>query len=135
MPNTRPLPVRYPEDVEHLDGALRGELRLPRCRRCGQAFWPAGPVCPRDLSRDVAWYTDAGTGVVTSWVRFHRRYFAGDPVPYVVVQVKLDSGPRLTTSWAGDADPACGQRVAARFRRVTEDAALVEYGPDGQERG
>jgi uncharacterized protein len=126
---TRPLPVRYPEDVEHLDGAARGELRLPCCGECGQVFWPAGPVCPRDLSRDVAWVSDPGTGVVTSWVRFHRRYFAGDPVPYVVVQVKLDSGPRLTTSWAGDGDPACGQRVEAHFRGVGDGGALVEFGP------
>jgi uncharacterized OB-fold protein len=130
MTSTRPLPVRYPDDVEHLDGALRGELRIPRCRRCGQAFWPAGPVCPRDLSRDVEWVTDPGDGTVTSWVRFHRRYYDGDPVPYVVVQVTLASGPRLTTSWAGSDDPARGQRVAVGFRSVADGVALAEFGPD-----
>jgi uncharacterized protein len=127
----RPLPPRFPEDVEHLDGAARGELRIPRCRRCGQAFWPAGPVCPRDFSPDVRWVTDPGTGAVTSWVRFHKRYYADDPLPYLVVQVRLDSGPRLTTSWAGDqeADPVCGQRVAVSFREVREGVVLPEFGP------
>ena len=127
--DTRPLPVRHREDVEHLDGASRGELRLPRCRCCGAAFWPAGPVCPRDFSPDVEWVTDPGTGTITSWVRFHRAYFAGDAVPYDVVQVTLDSGPRLTTSWAGTGSPACGQRVTASFRPLPEGAALVEFGP------
>jgi uncharacterized OB-fold protein len=125
----RPLPPRYPDDLEHLDGAARGQLRLPRCRTCGRAFWPAGPVCPRDGSRDVEWVTDPGTGTVTSWVRFHKRYYADDPVPYVVVQVTLDSGPRMTTSWAADTDPALGQAVAVRFREVGPGVALPEFGP------
>ncbi|MBO0851364.1 MAG: hypothetical protein J2P20_18025, partial [Pseudonocardia sp.] len=77
----RPLPPRYLEDIEHLDGAVRGELRIPRCRRCGRTFWPAGPVCPRDGFSDVEWVTDPGTGAVCSWVRFHKRYYADDPVP------------------------------------------------------
>lgn len=125
----RPLPPRYPEDIEHLDGAARGELRIPRCHRCGRAFWPAGPICPRDGSRNVEWVTDPGTGAVSSWVRFHKRYYADDPVPYVVVQVELDSGPRLTTSWAGQADPEVGERVAVSFRAVRPDVYLPEFGP------
>jgi uncharacterized OB-fold protein len=132
MPPTlrpRPLPPRYPEDVEHLDGAARGELRIPQCRSCGSTFWPAGPVCPRDRSADIEWITDSGLGTVTSWVRFHKRYYADDVVPYVVVQVELDSGPRLTTSWAGREEPACGQRVGVSFREVAPGVVLPEFGP------
>src|SRR5215217_123795 len=114
----RPLPVRYPEDVEHLDGAVRGELRMPCCRRCGREFWPPGPVCPRDFAADVGWVTDPGTGTVTSWVRFHKRYYDGDDVPYVVVQVRLDTGPRMTTTWAGAQDPVIGEPVSVSYREV-----------------
>jgi uncharacterized OB-fold protein len=127
--STRPLPPRYPEDVEHLDGAARGELRIPVCRACGHQFWPPGPVCPRDFSSAIAWTTDPGTGTVTSWVRFHKRYFADDDVPYIVVQVKLDSGPRLTTTWASDADPVIGEPVAVSYREAGESAWLPEFGP------
>jgi uncharacterized OB-fold protein len=128
----RPLPPRYPADVQHLDGATRGELRIPRCDTCGQAFWPPGPVCPRDFSTDVAWFTDPGSGTVTSWVRFHKSYYADDLVPYVVVQVALDSGPRLTTSWAGEHDPVCGEHVGVRFQAVDEEVVLPEFGPTGE---
>jgi uncharacterized OB-fold protein len=131
--SNRPLPLRYPEDVEHLDGAARGELRIPLCHSCGQAFWPPGPVCPKDFSPDVGWVTDPGSGVVTSWVRFHKRYFAGDDVPYTVVQVRLDSGPRLTTTWTGSSAPVIDERVAVSFRQVGESEFLPEFGPGSGE--
>lgn len=131
---SRPLPPRHLEDVEHLDGAARGELRVPRCRRCGRTFWPPGPVCPRDFAPDPEWVTDPGTGTVWSWVRFHKRYFTGDDVPYVVVQVRLDSGPAITTTWTGAADPVVGEPVAVTFREVGrretgEPVVLPEFGP------
>jgi uncharacterized OB-fold protein len=125
----RPLPPRYLDDIEHLDGAARGELRIPRCEQCGRTFWPAGPVCPHDGSTEVAWVSDPGTGTVSSWVRFHKRYYADDQVPYVVVQVELASGPRLTTSWASSRDPEIGEPVAVSFREVASDVYLPEFGP------
>ena len=129
MERTRPLPIRWTEDVEHLDGAARGEQRIPHCSACGHQFWPAGPVCPADFSADISWVTDPGDGVVNSWVRVWRPYFEGDEVPYVVVQVELDTGPRLTTSWTGTADPVIGGAVSVSFRQVGPDAWLPEFGP------
>lgn len=64
-----------------------------------------------------------------TWVRFHKRYFEGDAVPYDVVQVELDEGPRLTTSFAGD-DPAVGMRVRAVFREASEGIVLPEFAPE-----
>ena len=115
--------------MEHLDGAARQELRLPRCRTCGHEFWPAGPVCPFDFARDVEWVTDSGDGAVNSWVRVHRPYFDGDDVPYIVVQVELTTGPRLTTSWTGASEPVIGERVAVSFRNLRDSVWLPEFGP------
>lgn len=129
MSTARPLPLRHPEDREHLDGAVRGELRIPVCHTCGKEFWPPGPVCPRDFGRDLGWVTDPGTGTVNAWVRFHKQYFTGDVVPYTVVQVDLDSGPRLTTTWAGGTDPEIGGPVAVSFREVDDGVVLPEFGP------
>ncbi len=126
---TRPLPIRWTEDIEHLDGAARGELRIPQCTACGREFWPAGPVCPHDFSDDIEWVTDPGDGIVNSWVRVHRPYFVGDVVPYIVVQVELGTGPRLTTSWTGAEDPVIGEPVTVSFRQVGDDAWLTEFGP------
>ncbi|MHA4854524.1 Zn-ribbon domain-containing OB-fold protein [Rhodococcus sp. MSC1_016] len=129
MTSTRPEPPRYPEDIEHLDGAARGELRIPVCHCCGEQFWPPGPVCPRDFTADVGWVTDPGTGRVNSWVRFHKRYFTGDDVPYTVVQVRLDSGPNLTTTWTGPTDPVIDEPVVVSFRQIGASVTLPEFGP------
>jgi uncharacterized OB-fold protein len=129
MARGRPLPRRYPEDIEHLDGAARGELRIPRCVDCGREFWPAGPVCPYDFSEHLEWTTDPGTGVINSWVRCHRQYFPGDDVPYYVVQVTLDAGPNITTSWTGATAPEIGMPAVASFRQVNDQIYLPEFGP------
>lgn len=126
---TRPLPIRWTDDLEHLDGAARGELRLPHCNHCGRSFFPPGPVCPADFSADIAWVTDPGEGIVNSWVRVHRPYFEGDEVPYVVVQVQLTTGPRLTTSWRAQRAPVIGEPVTVSFRQVGAEAWLPEFGP------
>lgn len=129
---TRPLPSRHEEDIEHLEGAERGELRLPRCLDCDTEFWPSGPVCRFCFGRNLDWVTDPGSGVVNSWVKAHKAYFEGDTVPYVVVQVTLDSGPQLTTSWTGAKDPVIGHAVAVSFRSVTKGDVtrwLPEFGP------
>ena len=126
----RPLPVRYPEDIEHLDGAIEHRLRIPRCRTCGRSFWPSGPVCPYDFSREIEWSTDSGNGVITSWVRYHKQYFAGgDDVPYYVVQAELKSGPRLTTSWSAVVAPTIGMSVGVAFRQFGESVYLPEFTP------
>ncbi len=129
---SRPLPGRHEEDLEHLAGAARGELRIPRCLDCDRQFWPSGPVCRFCFGRHLDWVSDPGTGVVNSWVKAHKQYFEGDVVPYVVVQVTLDSGPRLTTSWTGDRDPVVGEPVAVAFFSVTkgdDQRWLPQFGP------
>ena len=49
-------------------------------------------------------------------------------MPYVVVQVRLDSGPRLTSSWSGPDAPVCGQRAGVRFRDVGDGVRVAEFG-------
>jgi uncharacterized protein len=127
-----PLPLNHHDDRGHWEGATNGELRLPRCSDCGQLFWPAGPVCPACFSFGVQWTTCSGRGRVASWVRFHKRYFEGAPVPYVVVLVEVEEGPRLTTTWAGGEDPAIGMEVEVCFAD-RGGFVLPEFRPLGHE--
>ena len=131
---TRPLPGRHEEDLEHLAGAGRGELRLPRCLDCQRKFWPSGSVCRFCFGRRLEWVTDPGTGVVNLWVKAHKQYFEGDDLPYVVVQVTLDSGPRLTTSWTGYRDPVIREPIAVSIfavRKSDDERRLPQFGPPG----
>jgi uncharacterized OB-fold protein len=125
----RPAPRMYPDDLPHWNGAREGILCLPYCPSCGRFFWPPGPVCPRCLS-SIEWRAASGVGRISSWVRFHKSYFDGDVTPYVVVQVELEEGPRLTTGFSGAA-PQIGLPVKVQFL-TTGDFVLPEFAPASQ---
>ena len=38
------VPVPTPETQPYWDGVAAGELRLPRCTDCGNAYFPPSPV-------------------------------------------------------------------------------------------
>jgi uncharacterized OB-fold protein len=124
-----PPPRPHHDDRGYWEGAAVGELRIPRCHDCGRFFWPGGPVCPSCLSTAVEWTRVSGRGRVSSWVRFHKRYFEGADVPYVVAQIDLDERPRLFATLHTD-DPRVGLEVEVVFT-PRESFVLPEFVPRG----
>ena len=124
---TLPAPRPHHDDRGYWAGAEAGELRLPRCSACSRFFWPAGPICPRCSSARVTWTRCSGRGRVSSWVRFHKRYFEGAETPYVVAQVDLEEGPRLFATLLSD-DPQVGMEVGVVFT-PREGVVLPEFAP------
>ena len=122
-----PPPRPHHDDLGHWEGAAVGELRLPCCPTCEQFFWPGGAICPRCLSSEVEWRRCSGRGRVSSWVRFHKRYFEGAEPPYVVAQIDLDEGPRLFATLLAD-EPQVGMEVQAVFT-PREGFVLPEFIP------
>jgi uncharacterized OB-fold protein len=98
----RPLPQPTPETAEFWEGAKRGELRVQRCRACGQAYFYPRPFCPNCSSRDVEWFTASGRGRLHTYVINHRpAYGFDDLAPYVIAIVELEEGPRLMSNIVG----------------------------------
>jgi uncharacterized protein len=86
-----------PATVDTADGE---RLSVQRCRDCGRRRLPEARFCPDCLSTRAEWIPDDGAGTVWSVAVYHRAFdpaFA-DAVPYGVVLVELDSGPRLITN-------------------------------------
>lgn len=118
----------------------RGELRLRRCNACEQWCHVPRVICPACGSRDWSWQPVRGSGRVYTWTVVHRAMhpaFAAD-VPYAVVVVALDEGPRIVSRLV-DCPPeelamdmpvevvfersaALGERVLPRFRRTSPPA-------------
>ena len=48
-----PLPAPTPDSAPFWEAARRHELRLPRCRDCGEAFFYPRNVCPGCLSSNL----------------------------------------------------------------------------------
>jgi uncharacterized OB-fold protein len=130
-PYTRPLPRVTDLNRPFWEATRRHELRLPRCDACGRFRYPPGPVCPDCLSERSTWTRVSGRGRVTTWVVFHQKYFesfAAD-LPYHVVQVELEEGPRLTANLVDvpNGELRVGLPVEAVFDDVTPDITLVRF--------
>jgi uncharacterized OB-fold protein len=114
-------------DAPFWEGVRSGRLLLQVCGACGAHRFPPSLMCPRCHARAAGWTEAAGRGTVYSFTVVRR---APTPaydhlVPYVLAQVELEEGVRITSTLA---DPE-GVRVGAAVRVVFEQAApdLVLY--------
>ncbi len=130
----KPVPRIDDTNRPHWDGAKAGELRVQRCTSCGALRYPTARWCPQCLSEDSDWTTVSGKGTVWSWCVFHRAYFKGfeEEMPYPVVLVELDEGPRIYSNLVGrpGEKPEIGMRVRAVFEPATPDLTLVKFEED-----
>jgi uncharacterized OB-fold protein len=131
----RYLPVIYPEELPYWEALRQHTLTLQRCKACDKAWFPIGPACPHCLSSDFEWARMSGRGVVHNYVVYHKAWtpWFEQRVPYAVVQVELDEGPRLTTNLLDCPLGAIriGMRVQAEYEHVTEDVTLLQFRREG----
>jgi len=129
----RYLPVIYPEERPYWDALRRRKLVLPRCKACGQAWYPLGPACPSCFEVGFDWAPMAGKGVLHNYVVYHKAFapWLEKRVPYAVVQVELDEGPRLTTNLVDCPldQVKIGLRVEAAFEDITDEITLLQFRP------
>jgi uncharacterized OB-fold protein len=129
-----PLPRPTPESRPFWDGCKSHELRVQRCRACGDAYFYPRNVCPNCLSRDVEWIRASGRGKLHTFSVVH----AGGrnpplELPFVLAVVELEEGPRMLSNLVGvAADPAairCDMPVVVEFADVTDQISLPRFRP------
>lgn len=127
-----PLPAVTNLNGPWWEGLRDHRLTAPRCDACGHVWLPPGPWCVRCWSRAFGWVELSGRGTVTSFVRFHQRYYRQGPfdVPYAVAEVTLEEGPRLYARLDG-AEPTIGLDVQVVYDDVSEDLTLARFRPTG----
>ena len=110
-----------------------GELRLQRCDGCGAWRHPPRVMCGRCGSESWGWTPTSGRGVVYTWTVTHQALVPpfADDVPYAVVVVELDEGPRLVTAVRGIANDALrlGLPVEVRVVHVSDAVGLHYFVP------
>ena len=129
----KPLPRLTPDSQPFWDALRARELRLPYCAACGRPHLPPGPVCPFCFADQVEWRTASGRGTVSSWTVVHKAWFpafAAD-IPYNVVQVELEEGPRLTARVVGLPNDRLrvGLPVVIDFDEAREGVTLPRFRP------
>ena len=125
--NPRPRPHIDSDTRPFWEGTRQGELRIQRCRDCGNVIFYPRSVCPKCMSDDIEWFKASGAGVIYSFVVVHRAPPGfQDDVPYVVALIDLAEGPRLMSRITGT-DPALvevGQPVTVVFESFDEEITL-----------
>jgi hypothetical protein len=129
----KPLPAIDAVNRPYWEAAKRHEFVLQQCVACGRYRYPAGLVCPTCLSDKLDWVKATGRGRIFTWTVIHQLYhpaFAAD-VPYAVVAVELEEGPRMNANLIGckPGDITVGMPVEVTFEDVTEEVTLPKFKP------
>ena len=129
----RPLPQTDGPDQPFWQALRRRQVHVQCCRSCGTHRFPATRYCAHCRSDESEWVAVAPSGTLETWCVFHRPYFDGLPVPYTVIQVKLDCGVRVFANPAGGKNDKLriGIPVEAVFEDVTGDVTLLMFKPKG----
>jgi uncharacterized OB-fold protein len=118
MHEDAPLPAPGPESAPYWAGLREGRLLIQKCIACGRLRHYPRPVCDACFSMQFDWIEASGRGSIHSWTRTHHAFlpvFKPD-LPYVLVTVDLEEGPRMNARLRGDGqDPAIGAPVICRF--------------------
>jgi uncharacterized OB-fold protein len=131
-PEMRIVPNPIGPNAEFYAWAARGELRLQRCTACKTWRHPPRHRCATCGALESTWEPVSGRGRVFSWTITHRQLDPAFDVPYAVVVVELDEGPRLVGNLQG-LDPsalALDRRVQAVLEPVSDTVALVHFAPE-----
>ena len=107
-------------------GLAAGVLRYQRCTGCGAAQTGQRCACTACGSTALVWQEAAGTGTVWAVSAVHRAPTDAwrAEVPYILVLVTLDEGPRVMAH--GAPGLAIGDRVAAQAVTLA-GLALVRF--------
>ena len=93
VPQPYPQPDR--DTAPFWEGQNQHELRFQRCSHCQAVRYPVGPLCPECRSFDFEWIAASGRGSVHSYTVVHHQTHPAFPVPYTVLLVELEEGPRI----------------------------------------
>ena len=100
---SRPVPIPDEASQPFFDAAREGKLLIKRCNECGEWHDPRKDLCDNCFSEDLAWAEASGRGKIYTFGIMHQVLnpgFAGE-VPYNVIVVELEEGPRLNSNLVG----------------------------------
>jgi hypothetical protein len=127
----RLIPSPVGPNAEFYRWAAQGELRLQRCADCGTWRHPPRHRCASCGSGATTWVPVSGRGHIFSWTVTHQALDPAFEVPYAVVVVELEEGPRLVASLVG-LEPAAlrlDMPVVVELDPVSDEVALLAVRP------
>jgi uncharacterized OB-fold protein len=109
------------------------ELRFQRCGECGAWRHPPRYRCAHCGSPEWSWERSSGRGHVFSWTITHQAldHAYADELPYAVVVVEFEEGPRLVGNLRGLAptELALDLAMEVEFEVLSPTVGLTHFRP------
>ena len=120
----RPTPVADEASQPFFDAAKDGKLLLKHCAACDRFMTYSAEYCDNCFGLSLDWKEASGKGTIYSFVVMHQVLhpgFAGE-VPYNVIVVETEEGPRLQSNLLGtpDSEITVGMLVQVTFAQAGE---------------
>jgi hypothetical protein len=127
----KPLPTPDADTATFWRGLRDGELLLQHCYDCGHVQYYQQAICRACGSEQLEHRPASGRGKVHSFSVVHRApgpAFKSD-VPYAVILVELEEGPRMISTFTGGApdEVTFDMDVVLVLDRVNEDITLPRF--------
>jgi len=99
----KPLPIADSDSHAMWEGLKKGELLLQHCEDCGHVQYYQQGLCRICQSKKLIHRAASGRGIIHSYSVVHRSPGPAfrDDVPYAVLLVELEEGPRMISSLLG----------------------------------
>lgn len=113
------------------DAVLAGQFKLQRCGSCDHAIHPPALRCPTCRTAALSWQPDDGQGTVYACtvVRHAALEAVRGALPYAIVLVTLDAGPRMVLNVINRApdDIRVGDRGRVVLHRNAHGLVLPQF--------
>jgi uncharacterized OB-fold protein len=126
------IPDITPVNEPFWDALHRGEIHLQHCNDCQANQYPPETFCYQCGSTDLDWQRVDGEGTIYSFTVMHasRHPAFKDHVPYPVIIVQLDDGPRMVSAvLEAKGDINIGDRVKPVIHQVSDERSILMFEP------
>ncbi len=128
---TKPLPKVTSEDRPFWEACKQHKFVLPKCKQCGNVWFPPYLQCNKCLSPNREFVEASGRGVIWGRIEMNQPYIPAfvDDIPYVVALIQLEEGPFIYTNVVGATNDTIkvGLPVEVVFDDVTPDFTLPKF--------
>jgi uncharacterized protein len=127
----KPLPSPDADTAAFWRGLHDEKLLLQHCKACGHVQYYQQATCRACGREELEHLPASGRGKVYSFSVVHRApgpAFKAD-VPYAVLLVELEEGPRMISTYVGGppAEVTFDMDVVLSFEKVTDDITLPRF--------
>lgn len=127
----KPLPTPDADTATFWRGLHDGKLLLQHCTDCGHVQYYQQAICRACGHENLVHRAASGRGRIYSFSVVHRApgpAFKAD-IPYAVILVELEEGPRMISTYTGGSpdDVTFDMEVVLTFDKVSDDITLPRF--------